>query len=61
MKDMTKCQYEYWYSEDKECPHEALKGKDVCYWHEERVEKDPIKEWGKSEFSNSDFREARHM
>lgn len=55
---MTKCRHKYVYSEGKECPHKALKGKDLCYWHEKRGEKNPINELGTNNFAFFDLQEA---
>ena len=41
-----------------ECPHEALDGKDVCYWHDERTEKQPVEELRTVDFENLDLVEA---
>ncbi len=54
---MTKCQYKYKYLEHK-CPHEALDGKDVCYWHEERANKYPGGDLGTEDFKNLDLIDA---
>ena len=55
---MTKCQHEYKYFSDSKCPHEALDGKDVCYWHEERTNKYPFEKFKTKDFKNLDLIEA---
>jgi len=55
---MTKCKYEYKHAEKKKCPHEALDGKDICYWHEERTDKNPFEEIGTKDLRNLDLVEA---
>ncbi|MFQ5892566.1 MAG: hypothetical protein ACE5HW_07215, partial [Candidatus Methanofastidiosia archaeon] len=55
---MRKCEYKYKIFSDKKCPHEALEGKDVCYWHEERDWKNPREELSKYDFKNFDLTEA---
>ncbi len=55
---MTKCQYEYRFALEKKCPHETIEGKNICYWHEKRTDKDPVKELGISDFSKFDLEEA---
>jgi hypothetical protein len=42
----------------KECPHEALDGKDVCYWYEERTYMHLIEELKTRDFKNLDLVEA---
>ncbi|MBU7028632.1 MAG: pentapeptide repeat-containing protein [Theionarchaea archaeon] len=55
---MTKCQYKYKHIKKKKCPHEALDGKNVCYWHEERNNKDPEEELQSEDFKDLDLTEA---
>jgi hypothetical protein len=58
MKDMTECQYKYEYFRFGKCLHEAIDGKDVCYWHEDRTNKHPIEELKTRDFKNLDLVEV---
>lgn len=55
---MAQCQYTYKIFTIKKCPHEILKNKNMCYWHEKRINKNPMVELGKRDFKNLDLVEA---
>jgi hypothetical protein len=55
---MALCTHKFKSSIREECPHVALEGKDVCYWHEKRKGKNPFKELGNRSFKNSNLSEA---